>query len=123
MKKLLLFAIVGASVALAGNASADAFWFGGSGNRTVVREIDRGYGYGYPGRPVVVEQYRPRGFYPSRSVVASVQHRLKRYGYYRGPVDGLAGRGTSAAIYRFQRENGLRANGRITPALLSALRV
>lgn len=55
------------------------------------------------------------------SVAVDVQRRLRREGYYRGPIDGDVGPGTRGAIAAFQRDNGLTPNGRITGSLLEAL--
>jgi peptidoglycan hydrolase-like protein with peptidoglycan-binding domain len=52
------------------------------------------------------------------SVVAEVQAELRRGGYYRGAVDGVAGPRTRAAIADFQEDHGLAATGRINNSLL-----
>jgi hypothetical protein len=71
--------------------------------------LDPGYygpGYnGYNGGPVSVE----------------VQEALSQQGYYRGPIDGVVGPGTSAAIASYQQNNGLAVTGTITPGLLNSL--
>lgn len=43
--------------------------------------------------------------------VKEVQRRLKQWGYYDGPVDGIYGAKTVEAVKRFQRKNGLTADG------------
>ncbi|MGN1368005.1 MAG: spore cortex-lytic enzyme [Aristaeellaceae bacterium] len=45
--------------------------------------------------------------------VALIQQRLKEWGYYAGAVDGIFGRGTYNAVVRFQRQNGLTADGQV----------
>ncbi len=45
--------------------------------------------------------------------VTLIQQRLKEWGYYTGTVDGIFGRGTYNAVVRFQRKNGLTADGRV----------
>lgn len=45
--------------------------------------------------------------------VTLIQQRLKEWGYYTGTVDGVFGRGTYNAVVRFQRKNGLNADGRV----------
>jgi hypothetical protein len=66
---------------------------------------DPGYGYGYNGGSVSVQ----------------VQEALSQQGYYNGPIDGLVGPGTSAAIANYQQNNGLRVTGTITHGLLNSL--
>jgi peptidoglycan hydrolase-like protein with peptidoglycan-binding domain len=43
-----------------------------------------------------------------------VQAALRRLEYYRGRADGIFGRGTRAAIRRFQQRIGAEATGRLT---------
>jgi len=54
-------------------------------------------------------------------VQAQVQQELAREGYYRGPIDGLVGPATRAAISAYQQDNGLRVTGTINGHLLDAL--
>jgi len=70
-------------------------------------------GYGY---------YGPNyGYGDGAPVSVEVQQALYNQGYYRGPVDGVVGPGTQAAIAAYQRDNGLRVTGTITNGLLSDL--
>ena len=62
-------------------------------------------------------------YYNSGSVGVEVQQALNQQGYYRGPIDGVIGPGTSAAIAAYQRDNGLRVTGTITHGLLRDLGV
>ena len=55
--------------------------------------------------------------------VALIQQRLKEWGDYTGAVDGVYGRGTYNAVVRFQRRNGLTADGRIGYKTAAALGV
>ena len=55
--------------------------------------------------------------------VALIQQRLKTWGYYTGAVDGIFGRGTYNAVVRFQRQNGLTADGKVGPKTAAALGV
>ncbi|MFQ5974008.1 MAG: peptidoglycan-binding protein [Alphaproteobacteria bacterium] len=48
---------------------------------------------------------------PTPSLVASTQALLTRLGYEPGPVDGVMGPRTSAAIREYQLDRGLPANG------------
>jgi peptidoglycan hydrolase-like protein with peptidoglycan-binding domain len=43
-----------------------------------------------------------------------VQEALRRLGYYRGPMDGIIGRRTRAAIHRFQQDIGAEPTGSLT---------
>jgi len=53
--------------------------------------------------------------------VSKVQSRLKDWGYYNGPVDGVFGAGTAAAVKSFQRKNGLAVDGVVGNSTWSAL--
>ena len=57
----------------------------------------------------------------SLSVPAQVQQELARDGYYQGPIDGVIGPVTQAAISAYQHDNGLRVTGTINSHLLDAL--
>jgi hypothetical protein len=67
--------------------------------------------------------YNSPGYYNGGSVSVSVQQALSQQGYYNGPIDGIVGPGTSAAIATYQQNNGLRVTGTITPSLLNSLGV
>ena len=43
--------------------------------------------------------------------VRKIQTKLKRWGYYKGNVDGIYGSGTLEAVKYFQRKNGLKVDG------------
>ncbi len=53
--------------------------------------------------------------------VRTVQDKLKRWGYYKGTVDGVYGWMTREAVVSFQRKNGLTADGVVGPATAKAL--
>lgn len=53
--------------------------------------------------------------------VKEVQRRLKQWGYYNGSVDGVFGSGTRAAVIKFQKKNGLTADGVVGAATYKAL--
>ena len=76
------------------------------------------YGYGYYNRPRAVVYETA---YTDDATVAAVQRRLARGGYYRGAIDGVIGNGTRTAIRAFERNNGLRVDGRIDRQLLATL--
>ena len=54
----------------------------------------------------------------SGGLTVNIQRMLARRGYYRGPIDGIVGPETRAAIRAFQADNGLRPTGRIDSGLL-----
>ncbi len=53
--------------------------------------------------------------------VRTIQDKLKRWGYYDGEVDGVFGSQTRAAVVKFQRKNGLAADGVVGANTLRAL--
>lgn len=53
--------------------------------------------------------------------VKEVQRRLKNWGYYTGNVDGVFGAGTRAAVIKFQKKNGLTADGVVGKSTYQAL--
>src|SRR5262245_14646809 len=53
--------------------------------------------------------------------IAAAQQRLKDRGYYTGPVDGVIGPRTAAALRAYQRDRGLRATGQLDSQTASAL--
>ena len=55
------------------------------------------------------------------SDVKEVQRRLKQWGYYSGSVDGIFGTGTRSAVIRFQKKNGLKADGVVGKETYKAL--
>ena len=76
------------------------------------------YGYGYYHRPRTVVYDT---VYTDDATVAAVQRRLARGGYYHGAIDGVIGNGTRSAIRAYERNNGLRVDGRIDRQLLATL--
>ncbi|MBR6668172.1 MAG: spore cortex-lytic enzyme [Clostridia bacterium] len=55
--------------------------------------------------------------------VALIQQRLKEWGDYSGPVDGVFGRATYNAVVRFQRRNGLSVDGQVGKKTAAAMGV
>jgi peptidoglycan hydrolase-like protein with peptidoglycan-binding domain len=53
--------------------------------------------------------------------VASAQQRLKDDGYYAGPVDGVMGPNTEAALRAYQQDHRLSVTGRLDPPTARAL--
>jgi peptidoglycan hydrolase-like protein with peptidoglycan-binding domain len=54
-------------------------------------------------------------------LVVAAQRELRRTGYYQGPIDGIPGPQTEAAILRFERAAGLATTGAIGPELVHAV--
>lgn len=75
---------------------------------------DYSYGYYYNTRPTY-------GTYANGSIVAQVQARLARAGYYHGAIDGAMGPRTRYAIERYERDHGLRIDGAISGPLLRTM--
>ncbi len=57
----------------------------------------------------------------SGSGVKKVQQKLSDWGYYTGKIDGIYGSGTESAVRKFQRNNGLTADGICGIRTLSAM--
>ncbi len=53
--------------------------------------------------------------------VKTVQQKLKNWGYYKGSVDGIYGTQTKNAVKKFQKNNGLTADGIVGSKTASAL--
>jgi hypothetical protein len=57
----------------------------------------------------------------SRKIIAQVQQQLLDLGYEPGPVDGKLGKGTIAAIKKFQKENNLAETGQADTITINTL--
>ena len=75
-----------------------------------------GAGWGYPYYNTTYDTGDDTG-----SVSVQVQQELSQDGYYQGPIDGIVGPGTRAAIAAYQRDNGLAVTGNINGPLLDSL--
>ena len=53
--------------------------------------------------------------------VKQIQTKLKRWGYYKGSIDGIYGSGTLSAVKSFQRKNGLTVDGIAGTKTLNAM--
>ena len=56
-----------------------------------------------------------------REQMKLTQETLSGLGYISGPIDGIMGSGTAAALRAFQQQQGLRTTGRANPETLAAL--
>ena len=83
---------------------------------------------GWHGRPITNPQRHPHSPTSQRAVrlepqqVRQVQRRLGRLGYRPGPVDGVFGPRTKAAVQWFQMKYGLRPHGTMNAATFEQLR-
>lgn len=57
----------------------------------------------------------------SGDTVKKIQQRLANWGYYSGSIDGVYGSKTEAAVRKFQKANGLTADGVAGPVTLAAI--
>lgn len=53
--------------------------------------------------------------------VTRIQTRLKEWGYYNGQIDGIFGTATRDAVIKFQKANGLTADGIVGSKTLAAI--
>ena len=53
--------------------------------------------------------------------IKDIQQQLAARGYTPGPIDGIWGRQTAAAVRQFQAKHGLEADGIVGPLTLAAL--
>ncbi len=67
-------------------------------------------------------QPRRATVFADRATVIYVQHTLNQRRYDAGPVDGMAGPMTRAAVKRFQAETGSAVDGRVSADLVERLR-
>ena len=58
----------------------------------------------------------------SRPSDIQIQQALQSAGYYSGSIDGKIGPMTQAAIMKFQKDNGLKADGKVGQKTWSALK-
>lgn len=62
-------------------------------------------------------------FEVSKSMVRQAQEQLKNRGFYKGPVDGINGNETRAAVQKFQRSENIVETGDLNDATLKSLGV
>ncbi|MFQ5936092.1 MAG: ankyrin repeat domain-containing protein [Acidiferrobacterales bacterium] len=73
------------------------------------------------GHKEIAKLFAP-GFTPENAQVAELQRLLTELGHDPGPIDGLFGPRTAAAIRAYQEEAGLTVSGTITDALIAHAR-
>ncbi len=78
---------------------------------------------GEPGKPAATEAPDPDVVYNDAETIRLVQDALNQAGYDAGPVDGVPGDRTVAAINSFREANGLEPTGVIDGAMLAALNI
>ncbi len=76
------------------------------------REQQRREGESYR-RSAGSSKTRSDSSYSSNPSTNQIQKALKRAGYYKGSVDGKMGAKTQEAIMKFQKDNGLKADGKV----------
>ncbi len=100
----------------------------GPGTAAAIRAYERAAGLAVSGRATSelldhLKFARPKTARPSpaSTLVRKVQRALKERGYDPGPIDGLAGPRSRAAVMAFQEETGFAPTGAIDAALLEEL--
>ena len=58
-----------------------------------------------------------------REQMKLTQETLRDLGYAPGPIDGILGSGTAAALRAYQEQEGLRVTGRASPETLATLEI
>lgn len=74
------------------------------------------FGFSKYNEAQALSKYGSRG-----NEVKQIQEKLKRWGYYKGSVDGIYGSQTLAAVKSFQKKNGLTVDGIAGEKTLNAM--
>lgn len=77
----------------------------------------------YYSNPAPVAAYNPAPVNVTGDVVSNVQRVLKAQRFYYGPIDGISGPATRAAIRAYDAAAGLPVTGMIDSSLLASLRL
>lgn len=101
MKKLLLFGLLGLTVAPSAPLEA-------APKRRAVAALK------WPA-------FRQNATKKSSPEVMAIQYLLRSRGFYKAPIDGVFGAQTAAAVRAFQRKNGLKADGIVASQTLPQL--
>ena len=80
-----------------------------------------GYGYYVPGYGYEDGYVNDSTYDSGDSLSVDVQSALYKLGYYRGPIDGIQGPRTQAAIAAYQRDHGMPETGVVSGGLIAAL--
>ncbi|MEM7224234.1 MAG: peptidoglycan-binding protein [Pseudomonadota bacterium] len=106
---------------LADGAGVAALWRGQIRTASLPAKLDNRPGGLVAKSPAPAQRgYRvPQG--PSVALVRRAQRDLLALGYRPGPIDGVLGPRTEAAIKAYQRRHGLPADGKVTKALVTQL--
>jgi His-Xaa-Ser repeat protein HxsA len=70
---------------------------------------------------VIKERVLPGNSKKFQQIATRVQISLTTLGYYNGPIDGIVGKNTRAALSKLQAAYGLPVSGTITPEVLDVL--
>ena len=125
-----LGAVLGAGLGVPVDRMQAAKWLAiaeGNGHTEALTMRKAIYGLMTPDERLQVERLaaswtaRPSTVFADEPTVRFVQVALIRLGYEVGPVDGIAGPGTMAAVVRYRQASGLPIGG-ITPEVLEPLR-
>lgn len=92
---------------------------GKAGPRTLSALDARSSGSSSSDRSISTTKVLRRG--SQGAAVTALQQRLRRLGYFDGPVTGFFGRLTEGAVTQFQRQKGLSADGVVGPKTYAAL--
>lgn len=74
-------------------------------------------------RTTAPQKARSESSYSSTPSTTQIQKALKNAGYYKGPIDGKIGAKTQDAIMKFQKDNGLKVDGKVGQMTWSELKV
>lgn len=77
----------------------------------------------YPFYYWLVRQSSDKGNMYDRSTITAVQIKLRKLGYETGPVDGVWGKITKAALTQYQKDNGLVASDGLNESTLEKLQI
>jgi peptidoglycan hydrolase-like protein with peptidoglycan-binding domain len=93
---------------------------GVAGPRTMAA-LSSGYGVGGPTEEAPTYGYGVLRRGSQGQAVITLQNRLREFGFYRGPSDGIFGPGTESAVIQFQRSRGIYADGVVGTQVYQAL--